>query len=126
MDFVEVLGPPTSLIGRIIQVVFLATLVGAIPLAFAGRVLLRTQRRDGRRSATWAGVSRIGVLLQACGVLSSLLIAALVLSEADYKDIGHELLGPLGAILGSVCVNLAAGALGLRAWIALAISDRRT
>jgi hypothetical protein len=125
MDLVEVYGPPTSLVGRVIQVVFLATLLGAIPLAFAGRVLLRTQRRDGRRSATWAG-ARTGVLLQTCGVLSSLLLAALFLSEADYKDIGQELFGPLGAILGSVCVNLAAGALGLRAWIALAIFDRRT
>ena len=130
MELVEVWGPPTSLVGRLIQVVFLATLLGALPVAFAGRWLLAwNQRRGGGRSAVWARVSRVGVLFQACGVLSSLLLAGLFLSEADIKNTRQELFGPLGAILGLVCLNLAGGVFGLRAWRALrvgAVSGHQT
>lgn len=113
--------PPTSVIGRILQIVFLSTLLGAIPLAIAGRVLLELRRRQ--RSDAWVGLSRIGVLLQVCGALSSLVVAGLFLSEVEFKEIVGEPSGLPGLALGLVGVNLAAAVVGLRAWHGLGIAS---
>jgi len=123
VEFTEVWGPPTSTLGRLIQFGFLSTLLGAVPLAVAGYLLLRIQR--GRRSSRWVSIARIAALLQAGGVLSSLVVGGLFLSETHANEILGELVGPLGIILGFVCVNLFSAALGLRSWLALSRSDTR-
>lgn len=121
VEFAEVWGPPTSTLGRLLQLAFLATLLGAVPLAVVGHLLLRIQR--GHRSSAWVTINRVGALLQAGGVLSSLVVGGLFLSEARASEILGELGGPLGVELGLVCINLFAAALGLRSWLALGRSN---
>lgn len=120
----QVWGPPTSVLGRVVQLGVLSTLVGAVPLALAGYVLLQVHR--GRSSRGWIGVARTGALLQAGGVLSSLLLGGLFLSEMDASEILGELVGPIGMTLGFVCVNLMSAVFGLRAWLALGRANTET
>ncbi len=117
MEITQVWSPATGVVGRLLQVGFLATLLGAVPLAVIGYVLLKVRR--GPSSTVWVWVARAGALLQAGGVLSSLLLGGLFASEIDANEIRGELAGPWGLILGLVCVNLVSAAFGLRAWLAL-------
>jgi hypothetical protein len=116
-------GPPTSAIGRLLQFAFLSTFLGAVPLAIVGYLLLRIQR--DQRSSRWVGIARIAALLQAGGVLSSVVVGSLFLSEAYANEILGELRGPLGIVLGLVAVNLFSGALGLRSWLSLGRTNTR-
>jgi hypothetical protein len=123
VEFTEIWGPPTSTIGRLVQFGFLATLLGTVPLAIVGCLLLRIRR--GQRSSRWVGIARIATLLQAGGVLSSLMVGGLFLSETHTNETLGEIVGPLGVVLGFVCVNLTAAALGLRSWLALGRTKTR-
>lgn len=120
---VQVWSSPTGVVFRLLQVAFLATLLGAVPLAIAGCALRRIRR--GRPSTGLVGVARAGVLLQLGGVVSSLLLGGLFLSEVNAHDVRRELAGPLGTVLGFVCINLVSAAFGLPAWLALGRAPRQ-
>lgn len=121
LEFTEAWGPPTSILGRLVQCAFLSTLLGAVPLAVIGYLLARVQRRQ--RSSPWVAVARTAAFAQAMGILSSLLVGWLFLSETRASEVVNELVGPLGVVLGFVCVNLFSAALGLRSWLALGRSN---
>lgn len=121
LEITEVWGPPTSALGLLVQCAFLSTLLGAVPLAVIGYLLARVHRRQ--RSNPWGAVARVAALVQAMGILSSLVVGGLFLSETHASEVANELVGPLGVVLGFVCVNLFSAALGLRSWLALGRSN---
>ncbi len=117
VDFSEVWGPPGTIAGRLVQVGFLSTLLGAVPLAILGYVLRRICR--GRQSTGWAWSARIGTALQVVSILSTLLLCGLLFVEASETDLFGDLI-LMSPMLALIWVNLVSAAWGLQAWRVLA------
>jgi len=101
--FVEIHHPPQG-VARGIQFGLLALLLGGVPMAVAGRVLLRYGYRDRFGAAAWSGVFQAGLIFQLSSLgLSACLMGVLVWAAIESAADARELMpnaGPLLLIAG--------------------------
>ena len=109
MDFEHVWEGPTSLVGVLVQIVFISSLLGAIPAALVGILIkLRSHLHRGSFSRGWLRAFRAAVAFQACGVIASALLLWLFWADG--------MLWHVGVFTAVVVLNFAVGTVGLVCW----------